>query len=343
MPVLTPVPRHLEELLDPGWLADALADGGSGERVVDVQQVGTTQTLAQKVRLAVTFERPDGSLRTATYCVKGHFDGGPETLATETRFYRELRPLLDIRAPRAHYTGVDDEAGRSLVVMDDVVAEGGRFLDAHTPYSLDTCRDSLGQLARLHAATWGDERWAVDWLKPRVGLLTRSFTTERLQELLDDGRAPDGLPDPLGDASALVAATHEAARMPHTCVVHGDTHSGNVYLDAAGRACWLDWQVAQRGHWATDVSYHIATVLSVEDRRAHEADLLRHYLETLRSLGVTPPAWDEAWSSYRVGFVHGWFLWVITQISSRAVVLVHIPRLAAALTDHDTYRRLGIP
>jgi hypothetical protein len=33
---------------------------------------------------------------------------------------------------------------------------------------------------------------------------------------------------------------------------------------------------------------------------------------------------------------------VITRISSRAVVLIHIPRLAAALTDHDTFRRLGV-
>jgi hypothetical protein len=35
-------------------------------------------------------------------------------------------------------------------------------------------------------------------------------------------------------------------------------------------------------------------------------------------------------------------LWVITRVSSRAVVLIHIPRLAAALTDHDTFRRLGV-
>jgi hypothetical protein len=342
MDARTAVPAHLEQLLDWTWLDDALADVSVGERVVGVEQAGSTRTLAEKVRFTVTFERPDGERRTKAYCVKGHFDGGPDTLATETRFYQELRPVLDIRAPRAHYVGIDERDQRSLVIMDDVAADGGRFLSAHTPYSLATCRDSLDQLARLHAATWADARWEVDWLAPRLAAMRRMYATERLQQMLDDGRCPDGLPGELRDAATLAAAMDKAAAVPATCVVHGDPHSGNVYLDAGGRAAWLDWQVTQRGHWSTDVSYHIATVLDVEDRRAHEADLLRHYLETLRTLGVTPPPWDEAWRSYTLGFVHGWFMWVITQISSRAVVLIHIPRLAAALADHATFQRLGV-
>src|ERR671918_671708 len=104
MPVHTPVPAHLEQVLDPSWLTGALADGSVGERVVAVEQADSVRTLAEKVRLSVTFERPDGARRTKAYCVKGHFDGSPSTLMPETRFYRELRPLLDIRAPQAYYT-----------------------------------------------------------------------------------------------------------------------------------------------------------------------------------------------------------------------------------------------
>ncbi len=134
----------------------------------------------------------------------------------------------------------------------------------------------------------------------------------------------------------------KTAEAPATCVLHGDTHSGNVYLVAVGRACWLDWQVIQTGHWSTDVAYHLATVLDTEDRRTHEAELLRHYLRELDALGVAAPSFDEAWESYTLGFSFGYFLWAITRISSRAVVLIHIPRIAAALTDHDTFRRLGV-
>lgn len=337
------VPSELDALLDPAWLAWALDDIADGDRVVAVEEVDQSKTIARKVRFRVTVEDASGARRTRAYCVKAHFaEDGPDTLAPEARVYRDLAPRVGIRTPRAYYTGLDEAAGRAIVVMDDIVGNGGRFLDAHSPYSLDTARDTLGQLARLHAATWGDPVPAgCEWLTPRLPQMSRMFPTDVLQGLLDDGRAADLAPE-LRDASRLQAAIARTAELAATCVLHGDTHSGNVYLDADGRAGWLDWQVVQPGHWSTDVSYHLATVLDIDTRRAHEADLLRHYLGELAALGVDAPGWDEAWERYGLGFAFGYFLWAITRISSRAVVLIHIPRLGAALTDHDTYRRLGV-
>ncbi|MFI5047188.1 MAG: phosphotransferase [Acidimicrobiia bacterium] len=338
-----PVPMELESLLDPAWLAWALDDVGDDDRIVGVEQVDASQTIAQKVRFRVTVAGADGAERTNSYCVKAHFgDPGPGSLRTEAHVYRDLLPKIETRSPRAYYTGIDDVTGRSLIVMDDIVAERGHFMSAREPYSLETARDTLGQLARCHAATWGDEQWAsVDWLAPRVAVMAQNYPTEVLQGLMDDGRGPDIAPE-LRNAENLVAAMLVSAETPFTSVIHGDTHSGNVYLDADGRACWLDWQCTQRGHWSTDVSYHLGTTLDIEDRRNHEADLLRHYLGELEVAGVEPPSWDEAWERYALGFTYGYFLWVITRISSRAVVLIHIPRLATALSDHDTFRRLGV-
>jgi aminoglycoside phosphotransferase (APT) family kinase protein len=223
--------------------------------------------------------------------------------------------------------------------MDDVVSLGGRFFDPQQPYSIDTCRDTLDQLARLHAGTWDDARWDVDWLEPRVAAMATAYPTDALQTLLDDGRG-DGVAPELLDAARLQAAMLRFAETAPTCVVHGDTHSGNAYLDADGRACWLDWQVVQRGHWSLDVSYHLGTVLSTEDRRAHERDLVAHYVDALGAHGAPAPSFDDAWASYTLGFTWGFFLWTITRISSRAVVLLHFPRLAAAIADHETFRRL---
>jgi aminoglycoside phosphotransferase (APT) family kinase protein len=162
-----------------------------------------------------------------------------------------------------------------------------------------------------------------------------------LTEMLNDGRGPD-LPEELRDGERVREAMLRTGDAEKTCVVHGDTHSGNAYLDRSGRACWLDWQVVHVGHWGTDVSYHIATSLDIEDRRAHEAELLRHYLDELSVAGAEPPAWEDAWEQYTLLFPYGYFLWAITRISSRAVVLVHIPRIGAAISDHDSFRRLGI-
>lgn len=339
----TTCPSTLDELLDREWLGTALDDISDEDSIVAVEVVDSSKTLAQKVRLRVVVEGPDGQQRTRAYCVKAHLDGSPgNTLMSEARFYRELAPLLNVRTPRAYYTAVDEQAEQALIIMDDVVGNGGRFLNAHTPYSIGTTRDSLGQLAGLHASTWGGAQTArLEWLSPRIRGMADMFPSELLQSLLNDGRGPDVAPE-LRDAGNLVEAVRRTAAHKITCVIHGDTHSGNVYLDGHGRASWLDWQIVQHGNWATDISYHLGTVLDVETRRAHEGDLLRHYLRELGSRGIAAPSWEEAWEQYALSFSYGYFLWVITQISSRAVVLIHIPRLAAALTDHDTYRRLGV-
>jgi hypothetical protein len=340
-PDLDPTPAELDTILDHGWLTAALDDLRDGERVVAVEELGTSRTLAAKVRFAATIEAADGGRRTRAYCIKAHFGEGPETLLTEAHVYRDLRPQLDMRSPRAYYTGINESERRALIIMDDVDSDGGRFLSAHDPYPVATCQDALGQLARLHAATWNDGAWDRDWLGSRMMMTAGIFSQDQLQAMLDDGRG-EGLDPALLDARRLRAAVEVTSELPATCVIHADTHSGNVYLDAHGRACWLDWQVAQRGHWAVDVSYHIATALDIETRRSHERALVQGYLDELTSLGVEAPAWDDAWERYTLGFSWGYLLWSITRISSRAVVLLHMPRLGAALADHDTWNRLGV-
>lgn len=343
-PDANPVPDHLDSVLDPDWLSEALADLPAGFRVTSAVQEYGFKTVASKVRFRVTALGPDGDAIQRSYCIKGHFEQDDhDSLRGETLFYRHLGPVLGVRTPRAHYTGIDDGKGRSLIIMDDIVARGGRFLGAQEPYSIGTIRESLTQLARLHAATWG--RVAGDgeaWLSPRIRPMMDMYPSDYLDGLLNDGRGA-GLPPALLDGENLKEAVYRVAEVPPTNVIHGDAHSGNVYLDGDGRPGWLDWQIVQRGHWATDVSYHLAAALDVDDRRAHERDLVRHYLTELGRAGVEdPPDWEEAWERYRRHFPYGYFLWAITRISSREVVLIHIPRIATAMSDHRTLELLGV-
>jgi aminoglycoside phosphotransferase (APT) family kinase protein len=336
-----PIPESSDELLDPAWLERALDLVATSDRVVGVERVGSERTIAEKVHLVVTVEDAAGRRRTHPLCVKGHFDDDLHSLGTEAHVYRELLPRLDLRAPAAHHAAVDAEGRRGLIVMDDVIASGGRILSALDPYSLETCRRSLEQLASLHAQTWLDPTWEVPWLASRMGSTSSLFTTDALRALLEDGRA-DALTGEVPDATQLQSALARTADLAPTCVLHGDTHTGNVFVDAEGHVGWLDWQIAQRGHWSVDVAYHLGTVLDVETRRREEASLLRHYLEELAARGVDPPPFDEAWDRYAAGFTWGLFLWTITRISSREVVLVHFPRLATAVADHDAFARLGV-
>ena len=335
-----PIPVETEHLLDPQWIRVAFGIDSDHE-ISSVEAVDSVKTIADKLRFRVELAGADG-VQVLHCCAKAHFgETGPGSLVTEAHAYRDLLPGLGVRSPRTHYVAVDDPAGRGLIIMDDVEALGGRFLNAHEPYDIALVRETLSELALLHARTWHDTRWSEhEWLAPRFGMV-EWFPDERLQILLDDGRGP-GVPPYLRDAANLRAAMNRTGEIPGTCVIHGDTHSGNSYLDAGGVSHWLDWQITQWGHWSIDVSYHLGTVLTVADRRAHEESLIAHYVEELAAHGVDAPSPADAFAAYSSGFVWGWFLWVITSISSRAVVLEHIPRITTAIDDHDTLGRLGV-
>ena len=148
-----------------------------------------------------------------------------------------------------------------------------------------------------------------------------------LTDLIARARAGDG------EAFRELADLTREARP--WAVVHGDAHIGNLYLDGAGRPSLLDWQLVQRGPWYLDVGYHIASTLTVEERRRTERDLLRHYLDALTSYGVTPPSWDDAWRAIARGMLHGFFLWGITTKVHPAIIATLLHRLGTAVADHD--------
>jgi hypothetical protein len=96
---MTDVPTTLGAVLDPGWLRHALDDVDQDDRIIEVDEIDSSQTLAQKVRFLVTVERADGARRTRAYCVKAHLDGSPGTdLLSEARFYGELPMIAALRA-----------------------------------------------------------------------------------------------------------------------------------------------------------------------------------------------------------------------------------------------------
>ena len=72
----------------------------------------------------------------------------------------------------------------------------------------------------------------------------------------------------LQDAYSVLAA--EAITDEPWCVIHGDPHVANLYVDGDGRPSILDWQLAQRGPWYLDVGYHLAATLPVSNTTNEE-------------------------------------------------------------------------
>ena len=196
------VPASPAELFDPEWLVPALDDLRDDDRVLRVERTDSSKTRAEKLRFAVTVERSDG-LRVQYYCAKAHLDGSPSMgIISEACFYRDLAPRLDVRRPRVPYVAIDPETDAAIIVMEDVVANGGLFMNPHRTFPVDVARDSVSQLARLHGSTWGlasvgDIEWLCATRSPVGGM----YTAEMLQGLLDDGRA-DGFPPELRSGRA---------------------------------------------------------------------------------------------------------------------------------------------
>jgi hypothetical protein len=249
-----------------------------------------------------------------------------------------------MRTLRSVYADVDLETRHGVVITEDVVAQGATFLDARSDYTPEQASESLEELAKLHAATWCDRRFAdADWLAPRFASYLEVRGVDEIRGNFD-GPIGAGVPDDVRDAERLADAYRRlAAKVPAATpwsVIHGDAHVGNLYLDGAGRPSFLDWQLVQRGPWYLDVGYHIASALTVEDRRRTEDDLLRHYLDRLAGAGIDAPSCDDARRGVRVGIIHGFFLWGITLKVEPAVTTLLLQHLGTAADDHDAFAAL---
>jgi hypothetical protein len=350
-----PVPDSLEQALSPRWLTAALQPRFSGIEIRSVVPGPVVDRISTNARFSIECAGgvPDGL--SSTLCVKGYFNEIGRAAryigAPEAYFYRDLAAATGVRTLRSVYADIDPTTRHGVIITEDVVSQGGTFLDGNSPYTPDQTAQTLGEFARLHAATWADPRYAdAEWLAPRLGRALDVWGLSTTIDIIDHNfGGPNGqwVPDEMRDAHRLVDAyrslvglTAVATASGPWCVVHGDAHVGNLFLDAVGTASLVDWQLVQRGMWYFDVGYHIASTLTVEERRRTERDLLRHYLDALASHGVTPPPRDEAWRAIGRGMLHGFFLWGITTKVQPSVIATLLHRLGTAVADHDAMSAL---
>lgn len=346
----SPAPLAVEEVLDRDWLSTALSQGRAPVRVRGFEVVETLGPSALKIRIALDLE-PGSAPVPERICIKGVFNPELKTWLTsgaqkaEAWFYRDIAPTLSVRVPRAYYAGVDEETGSGHIIMEDLIPQGVRFLSAMSPYTMEQARLSLDQLARLHGGTWNADPAAQPWVNDKLSYFHANppVSPARLTELIRQERG-DWLPDALRDGDRIYAAIAALAHRNQTgdlSFVHGDCHAGNVWEGPDGIGL-VDWQVLQRGNWSQDVAYHIAAALSVEDRRAHERDLLAHYLDRLAAHGGTPPAFDKAWALYMAASPYGLLMWGITLRVEPAIVTQFVTRLGTAAADHGAFALLGV-
>ncbi len=350
-----PVPDSLEQALSPRWLTAALQPRFPGIDVCAVVPGPVVDRISTNARFTIECAGgvPDGL--STDLCIKGYFNEIGRTAsyvgAPEAYFYRDVADTARVRTLRSLYADIDPETKHGVVITEDVVSQGGIFLDGNSPYTPSQTARTLAELATLHAATWAEPRYAgVPWLGPRLGRVLEVWgVSTTIATIARNFEGPNGqrVPTEVRDAAGLVGAyrrlivpTGAEPAAKSWCVIHGDAHVGNIFLDASQTPSMLDWQLVQRGKWYLDVGYHLASTLTVQERRRTERDLLRHYLDCLAAQGITTPAWDEAWRAVGLGMVHGFFLWGITTKVQADVIATLLHRLGTAVADHDALSAL---
>jgi hypothetical protein len=346
------LPLCVEEI-DPAWLTSALRAGGHDAEVRSARILGKIAGTSTKFRIGLDYDEAGRSLGLPpTMILKGGFDthspAMSEMFRQEARFYEQVAPHVALNVPTVFFAGADPESWQAVILMEDLNARNVHFCRAQEPFDYAHIKWRLEMLAGLHAQTWDSPdikpggRWA--WLPTRFDGYARSYNAHYLQPEIWQSY----IESPRG--AAISQRLHDNGWMRHaldrlaaleaaepTCMIHGDTHPGNLYVDADGTPGFLD-TIATRACWWLEVGYHIVAACDIADRRNWEAGLLSVYLAALAAQGVTPPDFDLAWLRYRQSIAYGLFIFLIneTKFQTEATNTACTARYGMAAIEHDT-------
>ncbi|KAI0401383.1 kinase-like domain-containing protein [Xylaria palmicola] len=337
-PIKPVSPTQLPSVPDevtPEWLSSVL-----GLEIKSIER--TCELPGTATKLCVTAKNDSGERR---LCLKGGFNPAfiqqmpwiVMIYQREVEFFNRIAPVLkDMELPQTWWAGHTPTQG--IVVMEDLAARGCEFGNPVEPWPVERVRAGIEQLAALHAKTWGVQPADYPWLTSDYDQAI--LTLMQTYDVVVNSPNRPTVPAYLRNQARVTAALkkHYRSRNPRfQCLLHGDAHLGNTYLDG-GAPRFLDWQMIHIGSAFHDVSYFIAGALSVEDRRAHEWQLVDHYLATLARLGVRDRLSaddEELRDEYRKSFLAG-IGWIMCPYEMQVRECVHAMavRYASALDDH---------
>ena len=267
----------------------------------------------------------------------------------EHRFYRDLADETPIGTPAVYHVTCDADGAaedeRYMLLMQDLShLELG---DQVTGTSVEQTRIALAGLAGHHARFWnGAGLENADFIPVINGPLNQAGSAiyeaslPGFMEAFGEVIAPELADFVSGYAAMRPAILDEIAAMPHT-LAHFDYRADNLFFGPDGNVVVIDWQTISRGGGAADLGYLLSQNLTIDDRKAHETELLQGYHDALVEAGVTDYSFERLLIDYTAGISCGWMIPVLAVgsldfSSERAVTLwtAVIERAQSALIDH---------
>jgi aminoglycoside phosphotransferase (APT) family kinase protein len=316
---------------DAAFVTEALREGGligSATSVAEVEHVPIGEgvgIVGQLARLQLRYHGPaTAAPGTVILKIPSQY---PENRAVgdhfrfyerEGHFYRQLADKVPVRTPRCYWNHLDADGRCFGLLLEDL---GDRTMISQVAgLSGARAASALRALARVHGAWWGAASLDdLDWM-PRLDDPVNLAAGQQYRDAwpLFVERIGDALP---AEALALGERVQHVfedllrrglAEAPVT-VCHGDFRGDNLMFDDRAHPAHpddevavLDWQISYRGPAVTDVAYFLCQSLDVEERRAHERELVGTWHDELaRVLLDTAGAdladypFELAWDQYR--------------------------------------------
>jgi hypothetical protein len=339
------------------WLTAALRMRRPGVTVTQAEVIDILWGTSTKIRVRARYEGAESADLPPTLIVKGGFEEhsprmGP-MYANEVRFYADILPHVSMPSPACYFAASDPGSHQSIVIMEDLKRGGVVFCDPLKPQRFDQVARRMDAMARYHAETWQSPEFEAGGRWADIGSRFETWGLEFMRRYLVPDVWAHYMASPRGAASSV--AWHDRDWMEHAlqtigdiqfaqprCMIHGDTHLGNLFVYEDGSPGFFDAQVA-RTAWHHEVSYHIVCALDLADRRRSEGALLERYLVALRANGVDAPDFEDAWLDYRRSMTWGLFIFLTNEIrfQTESVNTAYAARFSQAALDHDLKRLIG--
>lgn len=358
-PGTTPVAPLLanHDEIDAAWLTTALASVTDGAEVASFERnplgegVGMMATL-EAITVTYADDRPDDSFilkLKATSETNRTVALAFDIYRRETLFYRLLADRSSIGTPGVAVADVHSVEDFTLM-LDDL--SDYRLGDQLVGCSLADAEVAVDGLAELHATFWDDvDRDELDFIPYETDPVHANALRDGSVVGWDGTLAGfgDHVPESIRAVKdrflAAVPAMQRWLASPPVTVVHGDFRMDNLFFgerDDQLPIVVIDWQGSLRAKGIRDVAYLLSQSMPVEDRRAHERELVERWWRGLVDNGVTGYSESQAWEDYRRAVLALWTLVVViagTLDSSnergRAWMTEMVRRSAATIEDLD--------
>lgn len=352
------LPLSFESITD-RWLTAVLCRDVRGAKVVGHQlgPVDTGSSNRRRIEVEYNDEGTEAGLPWALFCKASHELANRLVLGVsggafiETHFYNQIRPHIEIEAPRSFFAHFNPKSFNSMIMLGDLTSAVTEFCNHKTTMTLARAQSQMHLLGRLHGTshshpgiraqlehlpTWAEYFENTENFGMKAGSTNGFLSAEEV--------IPPRLYARNGEIWDATLRSFDLHRRHPEFLAHGDVHLKNWYVAGSGEMGLSDWQCATRGHWARDLAYTISTALTVENRRAWERDLIKRYIEELRAAGGPEVAFDDAWTAYRQQLVTALTWWTVTltpppglpDMQPRDITLEFIRRISTAMDDLET-------